>query len=338
MSNKILVTGGAGYIGSHAAVELIQDGYEPVILDNLSAGNRKLVEGIERITAKPVLFYEGDCRDRNLLYRLFEKEKPGAVMHFAALKSVGESVQKPLAYYHNNLDSLMALLEVMQRFEVSNIIFSSSCTVYGQPDSIPVTEDTPFKKAESPYGATKQMCERILEDVSANGLRVLSLRYFNPIGAHPSAHIGEWPSGVPGNLVPFITQAAAGIRKELVVFGNDYQTPDGTCIRDYIHVVDVARAHVHALHYLQQQKSSALFEVFNLGIGRGVSVLEMIRLFEQVTGVSLRWRKGPRRPGDVEKIYADPSRAMHALAWKPQFSIQQALLHAWQWQQKLQDG
>lgn len=338
MNNKILVTGGAGYIGSHAAVELIQAGYEPVILDNLSAGNKKLIEGIEKITAKPVLFYEGDCRDRNLLNRLFEKENPGAVMHFAALKSVGESVQKPLEYYHNNLVSLMALLEVMQRFETRNFIFSSSCTVYGQPDSIPVTEDTPFKKAESPYGATKQMCERILEDVSANGLRVLSLRYFNPIGAHPSAHIGEWPSGVPGNLVPFITQTAAGIRKELVVHGNDYQTPDGSCMRDYIHVVDVARAHVNALQYLQQHKARFLFELFNLGVGRAVSVLEMIRLFEQVTGVSLRWRIGPRRPGDVEKIYADPSRAMQVLSWKPQYSIEQALLHAWQWQQKIQKG
>ncbi len=338
MNNKILVTGGAGYIGSHAAVELIQAGYEPVILDNLSAGNKKLIEGIEKITAKPVLFYEGDCRDRNLLNRLFEKENPGAVMHFAALKSVGESVQKPLEYYHNNLVSLMALLEVMQRFETRNFIFSSSCTVYGQPDSIPVTEDTPFKKAESPYGATKQMCERILEDVSANGLRVLSLRYFNPIGAHPSAHIGEWPSGVPGNLVPFITQTAAGIRKELVVHGNDYQTPDGSCMRDYIHVVDVARAHVNALQYLQQHKARFLFEPFNLGVGRAVSVLEMIRLFEQVTGVSLRWRIGPRRPGDVEKIYADPSRAMQVLLWKPKYSIEQALLHAWQWQQKILKG
>jgi UDP-glucose 4-epimerase len=223
----------------------------------------------------------------------------------------------------------------MEKNRVSDIVFSSSCTVYGQPDTIPVTEDTPFKKAESPYGATKQMCERILEDVTPAGLRVLSLRYFNPIGAHPSACIGEWPSGIPNNLVPFITQTAAGIRPELVVFGNDYQTPDGSCIRDYIHVVDVARAHVHALQYLQQQPPQPTFQAFNLGVGKGVSVLEMVQLFQQVTGQPLRWRIGSRRPGDVEKIYANPSRIMKALGWKPQYTVEQALLHAWQWQQKL---
>jgi len=335
MDKKILVTGGAGYIGSHAVVELIRAGYEPVIVDNLVTGNRTLLAGIEKITGKPVNFYEGDCRDYNLMARLFETEKPSAVMHFAALKSVGESVQKPLAYYQNNINALLVLLECMEKHRVSDIVFSSSCTVYGQPDTIPVTEDTPFKKAESPYGATKQMCERILEDVTPAGLRVLSLRYFNPIGAHPSACIGEWPTGIPNNLVPFITQTAAGIRPELVVFGNDYQTPDGSCIRDYIHVVDVARAHVHALQYLQQQPPQPTFQAFNLGVGKGVSVLEMVQLFQQVTGQPLRWRIGSRRPGDVEKIYANPSRIMKALGWKPQYTVEQALLHAWQWQQKL---
>ncbi len=331
-----MVTGGAGYIGSHSAVELIQAGFEPVILDNLSAGHLKLIEGIEKITGRSVIFYQGDCRDKQLVYRIVEKEQPAGIMHFAALKSVGESVQKPLEYHHNNVGSLLVLLEVMQQCQVHDFIFSSSCTVYGQPDHIPVTEETPFKKAESPYGATKQICERILEDVAAKGMRVLSLRYFNPIGAHPSAHIGEWPTGVPNNLVPFITQTAAGIRPELVVFGNDYQTPDGSCIRDYIHVVDVARAHVCAWQYLQQTNPGPRFEAFNLGIGKGKSVLEMVHLFQQVTGVPLNWRVGARRPGDVEKIYADSSRAVRALKWQPRYTIEQALLHAWQWQQKLQ--
>ncbi|MCS6975222.1 MAG: UDP-glucose 4-epimerase GalE [Cyclobacteriaceae bacterium] len=332
---KILVTGGAGYIGAHTVVELVSAGYEPVIIDNLSASDLTLVRGIEKITGRPVAFYQGDCRNRAFLEEVFSKEKFPAVMHFAALKSVGESVQKPLEYYDNNIGSLVALLDMMGKYRVTDFIFSSSCTVYGQPDAIPVTEETPFKKAESPYGATKQMCERILEDVSKNGLRVLSLRYFNPIGAHPSAQIGELPIGTPNNLVPFVTQTAAGVRPELVVFGNDYNTPDGSCIRDFIHVVDVARAHVDALQYLQQKKENRIYEVFNLGVGKGMSVLEIVNLFQQVTGVQLRYRIGNRRPGDVEKIYADPSRIMKELGWKPVYTIEQALLHAWQWQKKL---
>ncbi len=332
---KILVTGGAGYIGAHTLVELLAAGFEPVVVDNLSASDLTLIRGVEKISGSPVVFYQGDCRDRLFLNTVFEKEKFPAVIHFAALKSVGESVQKPLEYYDNNLGSLIALLEVMQKHRVKDFIFSSSCTVYGQPDVIPVTEETPFKKAESPYGSTKQMCERILEDVAKTGLRVISLRYFNPIGAHPSAHIGELPAGIPNNLVPFITQTAAGIREELVVYGNDYHTPDGSCIRDFIHVSDVARAHVDALRYLQQRKDPVLNEAFNLGIGKGMSVLEMVNLFQQVTGAKLRYRIGSRRPGDVEKIYADPKRVMKELGWKPQFTIEQALLHAWQWQKKL---
>lgn len=332
---KILVTGGAGYIGAHSVVELISAGYEPVVVDNLSASDLTLIRGIEKITGKPVLFYQGDCRDRLFMNEVFVKENISAVIHFAALKSVGESVEKPLEYFDNNLGSLLVLLDTMRKHHITDIIFSSSCTVYGQPDVIPVTEETPFKKAESPYGATKQMCERILEDVAKTGLRVISLRYFNPIGAHPSAHIGELPIGVPNNLVPFITQTAAGVREELVVFGNDYHTPDGSCIRDFIHVVDVARAHADALRYLQQKKENILIEAFNLGIGKGMSVLEMVNLFQQVTGVKLRYRIGSRRPGDVEKIYADPTRIRKELGWKPQFTIEQALLHAWQWQKKL---
>lgn len=335
MTKKILVTGGAGYIGAHTVVELVSAGYEPVIIDNLCASDLTLVRGIEKITAKSVVFYQGDCRNRTFLEEIFSKEKFSAVMHFAALKSVGESVQKPLEYYDNNIGSLVALLDIMGKYRVTDFIFSSSCTVYGQPDAIPVTEETPFKKAESPYGATKQMCERILEDVSKSALCVLSLRYFNPIGAHPSAQIGELPIGIPNNLVPFVTQTAAGIRPELVVFGNDYNTPDGSCIRDFIHVVDVARAHVDALQYLQQKKENRMYEAFNLGIGKGMSVLEIVNLFQQVTGVQLRYRIGNRRPGDVEKIYADPSRIMKELGWKPRYTIEQALLHAWQWQKKL---
>lgn len=332
---KILVTGGAGYIGAHSVVELISAGYDPVVVDNLSASDLTLIQGIEKITGKQVVFYQGDCRDRLFLSDVFAKENISAVIHFAALKSVGESVEKPLEYYDNNVGSLLVLLEAIRRHRVTDFIFSSSCTVYGQPDSIPVTEETPFKKAESPYGATKQMCERILEDVAKTGLRVISLRYFNPIGAHPSVHIGELPRGVPNNLVPFVTQTAAGLRQELVVFGNDYNTPDGSCIRDFIHVVDVAGAHVDALRYLQQKSEPVLYEAFNLGIGKGMSVLEIVSLFERVTGVSLRYRIGSRRLGDVEKIYADPSRIMNQLNWKPKFTIEQALLHAWQWQKKL---
>lgn len=334
---KILVTGGAGYIGAHTAVELAQQGYVPVIIDNFSKSDRTLLTGIEKITGKPPVFYEGDCTDAEFLNKIFTRE-PGiaAIMHFAAYKSVGESVEKPLMYYENNLQSLLQLLKVMKHHDITNFIFSSSCTVYGQPDHIPVDESAPFKRAESPYGATKQMCERILEDavISDSNLRVVSLRYFNPVGAHPSIEMGELPLDVPGNLVPFITQTAAGIRKKLVIFGQDYHTPDGTCLRDFIHIVDLARAHVAGLQKMEA-KTLNPYEVFNLGTGEGVSVLQLVKKFIAVTGVPLSYEIGPRRPGDVEKTYANPAKATQKLGWKTTFTIDEALLHAWSWQKKI---
>jgi UDP-glucose 4-epimerase len=333
---KILVTGGAGYIGGHTVVELAQAGYEPVIVDNFSRSDKTVLEGIEKILKIKPAFYEGDCADRNFLNKVFETEKTiSGAMHFAAYKSVGESVQFPAMYYSNNINSLITLLNVMKDFGVHDIIFSSSCTVYGEPDHIPVNEDAPIKRAESPYGATKQMCERILQDIYPLGMRVVSLRYFNPIGAHPSALIGELPVGVPGNLVPFITQTAIGKRQKLTVFGNDYNTTDGSCIRDFIHVVDVAQAHIKALEFLAGEGPEPLYKVLNLGTGIGASVLELVNSFEKVTGVKLNYSIGPRRPGDVEKTYADPSRAFKDLQWKPKFTLEDALLHAWKWEEKL---
>lgn len=333
---KILVTGGAGYIGAHTAVELMNAGYETVLIDNFSKSNRTLLEGIEKITGKQASFFEGDCLDEGFLKNLFRSQGPfSCVMHFAAYKSVGESVQDPLGYYKNNIQSLVTLLQVMKENNVKDIVFSSSCTVYGQPDHIPVDENTPFKRAESPYGATKQMCERVLEDAFITGFRVVSLRYFNPIGAHPSAWIGELPIGPPNNLVPYITQTAIGIREKLTVFGNDYNTPDGTCIRDFIHVVDLALAHVKAMEYLNKISEPTHYQTLNLGTGLGVSVMQLINQFIEVTGAKLPYVIGPRRPGDVEKVYADPSKANRLIEWKTKFSVAEALLHAWQWEQKL---
>lgn len=335
-SKKILVTGGAGYIGAHTVVELINAGYDVVVMDNLLNSDLTLITGIEKITGKKVNFHRGDCRDKKFLTDLFRKEGPFAgIMHFAALKSVGESVQKPLEYHENNIGSLIAVLQVMREHGVRDFIFSSSCTVYGQPDSIPVDEHAPFKKAESPYGLTKQVCELILEDIYKTGFRIISLRYFNPIGAHPSAHIGEMPIGTPNNLVPFITQTAAGLRDKLIVFGNDYNTPDGSCIRDFIHVVDLAEAHVKALTWLQATKNSVLCEVFNVGTGNGVSVLQLVNAFIRKTGAKLPFRIGPRRPGDVEKVYANPEKIIRMMNWKPRYAPEDALVHAWAWQQKL---
>ncbi len=336
MKNKILVTGGAGYIGAHTIIELVNAGYEPVLVDDFSKSDDTLLQGIEKILGAKPKFYQGNCTHSQFLNQVFDAEKDiCGVIHFAAYKSVGESVQHPTLYYRNNIDSLLTLLDVMKNKSVKNLIFSSSCTVYGQPDVIPVKEESPFKRAESPYGATKQMCERILEDSFSLGFRVVSLRYFNPIGAHPSGLLGELPIGTPNNLVPFITQTAIGKREKLTVFGNDYDTYDGSCVRDFIHVVDLANAHVKALEFLGQKESTTFYDVFNLGTGKGVSVLELIQEFELATGVKLNYTIGTRRPGDVEKTYADPTKAFNELHWRPKFSNQEALLHSWNWEKKL---
>lgn len=337
-SKKILVTGGAGYIGAHTVVELYASGYLPVIIDNFSKSDRTLLQGIEKITGKPLVFYEGDCADKQFLNWVFEKEnKLEGVMHFAAYKSVGESVEHPVMYYRNNLDSLLTLLEVMKEQRVNNLIFSSSCTVYGEPDSIPVDEQAPFKKAESPYGATKQMCEQMLEDAvhADQNLKVISLRYFNPIGAHPSAMLGELPIDKPNNLGPYITQTAAGIREKLVIFGGDYDTPDGTCIRDFIHIADLATAHVKAIDKLLVEDKNKGYQYYNLGTGQGVSVLQLVKEFIEVTGVKLNYEIGPRRAGDVVKTYANPAKALTQLGWSSQYTTKDALRDAWAWEKKI---
>jgi UDP-glucose 4-epimerase len=335
---KILVTGAAGYIGAHTVVELHNAGYLPILVDNFSKSDKTLLAGIEAITGRAFPFHEGDCTDVQFLEGIFREHKSFAcILHFAAFKSVGESVANPLFYYRNNVVSLITLLETMKKFRHSNIIFSSSCTVYGQPDQIPVSEDAPFKNAESPYGATKQMCERILEDARPLGFRIVSLRYFNPIGAHPSALLGELPVGAPNNLVPYITQTAAGVREKLTVFGDDYNTPDGTCVRDFIHVVDLAIAHVKAIAFLDRRDEDKLLEVFNLGTGVGVSVLQLVNEFIKVTGVQLPFSVGPRRSGDVEKVFGNPAKANKFLQWETQFSIEDSLLHAWRWEKKIRD-
>ncbi len=335
---KILVTGGAGYIGAHTAMELWQAGYQPVILDNFSRSDDTLVNGLRKLMGEEPLLYTGDCADSEFLNAIFSEHHIEGVLHFAAFKAVGESVENPLLYYRNNIESLTTLLQVMSGHHISDFIFSSSCTVYGQPEQVPVTEDTPFKRAESPYGATKQMGERILEDVYKLGFRIISLRYFNPIGAHPSALLGEIPIGPPNNLVPYITQTAIGKRQKLVVFGNDYNTPDGSNVRDFIHVVDLAKAHVKALDLLEKHTSDSYCEVFNVGTGVGVSVLELVQKFQEVTGVPLSWEMGPRRPGDVEITYADPSKANKFLGWRTELSVEDALRDAWRWEQKLKEN
>lgn len=335
MKLKILVTGGTGYIGSHTVVELQQAGYETVIIDNLSNSNRGVLDGIEAITGKRQVFVEGDCTDIATLRSLFN-EHPDikGIINFAASKAVGESVKEPLLYYRNNLTTLLNLLEVMPEFGVKGFVFSSSCTVYGEPDKNPIDESAPIKKATSPYGNTKQISEEIITDFIASGAPIKSviLRYFNPIGAHPSALIGELPNGVPNNLAPYITQTAAGIRKELTVFGNDYNTPDGSCIRDYIDVVDLAKAHVTAMKRMLSEPDTDSIEIFNLGTGRGLSVLELIHAFESATGVKVPYRIGPRREGDIEKIWADPAKANNILGWKATVPVAETMRNAWEWQ------
>lgn len=335
---NILVTGGAGFIGSHTVVELVAAGYRPVIIDNFANSNKSVIDSLRVIVGDEVACYEQDFQDVSQLQSVIDKEKIDGVIHFAAYKAVGESVSHPLKYYENNVSGLINLLKVLGESGVERLVFSSSCTVYGNPDNLPITEDAPIKPATSPYGASKQMCEVVLRDTTAasKSLRALSLRYFNPIGAHPSAKIGELPIGVPANLAPFVTQAAAGVRDKLMIFGDDYDTPDGTCVRDYIHVVDLAKAHVKALQFLEGQAAST-YEVCNIGSGHGNSVLELVKAFEKVTGQKVPYEIGPRREGDVVKIYASVDKAKKMLGWQTEKSLEDALLDAWNWQQALRD-
>ena len=334
--STILVTGGTGYIGSHTTVELMESGMDVVIIDNLENSKKEVIDGIREITGKAPHFEEVDLRNRSATFAVFEKyPEIEAIIHFAAYKAVGESVEKPLAYYENNLLSLVNLLEAMKKFNLTNIVFSSSCTVYGQPEEMPVTENAPIQVATSPYGNTKQICEEILRDEVASGstTRVISLRYFNPVGAHISAKIGELPLGVPANLVPFITQTAIGLREQLNVFGDDYDTPDGSAIRDYINVVDLARAHVVAIRRLMENKQKKPLEVFNLGTGTGLSVLEVIKAFESATSEKVNYKIVARREGDIEKVWADTRFANEELGWSAEIGIEETLRSAWKWEQ-----
>lgn len=338
---KVIVTGGAGYIGSHVVVELLASGYEPIIIDNFSNSERFILDRLKQLTGKSdISAYEFDCLDKEKFAEVIRKEgEIAGIIHFAAYKAVGESVAFPLKYYRNNLDSLLNVLELMKEFNIKQLVFSSSCTVYGTAKELPVTELTPVVKAESPYGNTKKICEEILKDSVVSGIpiKVAALRYFNPVGAHPSSLIGELPIGRPNNLVPFITQTAAGLQKELQIFGDTYSTPDGSCVRDFIHVVDLAKAHIAALEYLSKTKEEPHMEVFNIGTGKGNSVLEMVHEFEKVTGVKLNYRIVDKRAGDVEQIYADTKMANEVLGWKATKTIGDSLLDSWNWQKKLAD-
>jgi UDP-glucose 4-epimerase len=335
MKKKIIVTGGTGYIGSHTTVELIEDGFEVVIIDNLYNSEAEVADRIFQITGiRPALSVFDLCDREKLQFFLQSQGNIDGIIHFAAYKAVSESVNKPLEYYRNNLLSLINLLEAMKTCSIPNLVFSSSCTVYGQPAKLPVAEDTPVQPAMSPYGNTKQIGEEIIRDTAAatEKIKAIALRYFNPIGAHPSALIGELPRGVPENLVPYITQTAYGLRKELKVFGNDYNTPDGSCVRDYLHVVDLAKAHVSAVKRLVENKNKSDYEVFNLGTGVGVSVLEAIKSFERVTGISLNYQITGRRAGDIEKIWADPSLANRELGWRTVSTLDESMKTAWEWE------
>ncbi len=339
---RIVVTGGTGYIGSHTVVCLMQQGYEVVIVDNLSNSNTNVLDGIAAITGKRPTFENLDCMDYMSMSRLFSRYTDiEAIIHFAASKAVNESVEKPLMYYRNNISSLVSVLDLMHQFNVNNIVFSSSCTVYGQPDKdhLPVNETAPIQKALSPYGNTKQINEEIIMDEAhANPkMHATILRYFNPIGAHPSAMIGELPNGVPQNLLPYLTQTAAGLRPKLRVFGNDYNTPDGSCIRDYIYVMDLARAHVQAVERMLKKRSTEQVEVFNLGTGRGLSVLELISLFEKATGVKVPYEIVSRREGDIEQVWADPKKANEVLGWRADTPIEDVLLSAWNWEKRIRN-
>lgn len=334
---NVLVTGGAGFIGSHTVVALHEAGFNPVIIDDFSNSQRSVLDGLEQIIGKRITCYEENCCDTKALAAIFDTEKIGGVIHFAAHKAVGESMEQPLKYYRNNLDSILSLLETMVPAGVKHLIFSSSCTVYGNPEQLPVTESTPVQAAMSVYGNTKRIGEEIFRDLVSTGhpMKIISLRYFNPIGAHPSALIGELPSGVPNNLVPFVTQTAAGIRKELTVYGTDYDTSDGSCIRDYIHVMDLADAHVAAMRRLLDLPMPIHYDVFNVGTGTGNSVLEIIKTFEKISGKSLPHVLGKRRPGDIPSIYADVTKSTEKLNWKATRSLEESLTDAWRWQQRI---
>ena len=334
---NILVTGGAGFIGSHTVVALAKAGFTPIILDDFSNSDRRVLKGLEQILGYKPRCHAENCCDPKVLPWVFREEKIDGVIHFAAFKSVGESMQEPIKYYGNNVSSLIVLIDNMLRAGIPNLIFSSSATVYGEPETLPVTEQSPVPPAMSVYGNTKQIGEEIMRDTAAAGkpLKAISLRYFNPIGAHPSAHIGELPIGVPNNLVPFITQTAAGVRPELTVFGNDYPTADGTCLRDYLHVMDLAEAHVAAMQFLLQKPETSLYDLFNVGTGQAASVLELIKIFEEISGRPLNYRIGDRRPGDVTAVYADVSKIAAELGWKAKRSMRTALEDAWRWQQQL---
>ncbi|MBQ9212967.1 MAG: UDP-glucose 4-epimerase GalE [Bacteroidales bacterium] len=335
---KILVTGGTGFIGSHTTVELQQKGYQVFIVDNLSNSKAEVVDNIAKITSQRPFFSKVDVADKEQLFN-FLKQNPGieSVIHFAASKAVGESVEQPLKYYRNNINGLINILEAMKEFSIKNLVFSSSCTVYGQPEKLPVTENSPIQPALSPYGNTKQINEEIIRDfINVNPeLHAIALRYFNPVGAHPSSLIGELPIGVPANLIPFITQTAAGIRECLSVFGNDYDTPDGTPIRDYIDIIDLANAHIAAINRMEEGKQKKNLEFFNIGTGNGLSVLELIKAFEEATGVKLNYKIVGRRQGDIEKVWADTSFANQELGWKAVVPLKETMLNAWNWQKKI---
>lgn len=339
-NNRVLVTGATGYIGSHTIVELVNAGYEVVGVDNFANSTKDVLEGVEKIAGKKIPFMELDCDDREAFSKVFKKYPDiGAAIHFAAYKAVGESVSQPIKYFRNNISSILNLIDLMNENGKANIAFSSSCTVYGEPDpkDLPVSENAPVQPAVSPYGRTKQMCEEILKDCvkAYPAMKVIALRYFNPIGSHPTAIIGELPRGVPQNLVPFITQTAAGLRKELSIFGKDYNTVDGTCIRDYIYVCDLAKAHVAAVKRMLENEKSERYEVFNLGTGIGLSVLQLVTKFIEVTGVKLPYKFVDRRPGDIEKVWADPKKANEELLWRADTPIEDVLLSAWKWEKKL---
>lgn len=335
---KILVTGGLGYIGSHTVVELVNSGYQPIVIDNLVNSNIEVLGRLKELTSQDIPFYQSDFQNQETLSTIFASHNISGVIHFAAYKFVGESVDEPLKYYANNVSGLIEFLQSIENEDKPiNFIFSSSCTVYGNAKTQPISELAPVQAAVSPYGATKQMCEAILMDATkaSSNIKSLALRYFNPVGAHPSAKIGELPFGVPANLIPFVTQTANGWRESITVFGNDYPTPDGSCIRDYIHVVDLAKAHIKALEYTDRQPVSS-YDVCNIGTGTPTSVLEVLRHFESVTGVKPQYSIGPRRSGDITTAYADPSKANKLLGWKAEKSLDDALADAWRWQQTLQ--